>query len=164
MKPAEVSLQSDTEIRIERTFSAPIEKVWRAFTEPKLVSRWMLGPPGWSMPVCEMEVQVGGKFRWRWRNDDDGKEFGFTGEFLDVVPLSRIVSTEYFDSGTVGGDMGEGTIVTWTFKESDGSTMLAYVIKYKSRSDRDAALSSGITDGMAMSYKKLDDLLDTEVN
>jgi Activator of Hsp90 ATPase homolog 1-like protein len=76
-KPLEVSLPSDREVRVVRSFSAPRKLVWDAHTKPELMQRWMLGPPGWSMPVCEIDLRVGGAYRWRWRSDEDGKEFGF---------------------------------------------------------------------------------------
>ena len=65
MKPAEASLPSDTEVLVKRSFDAPAKLVWRAYMEPDLMRRWCSGPPGWSMPVCEMEMRVGGMYRWR---------------------------------------------------------------------------------------------------
>ena len=164
MKPAEVSLPSDTEVRVTRVFDAPASPVWRAYTEPALMQRWLLGPPGWSMPVCEMDVRVGGKFRWRWRSDEDGSEFGFHGEFTEVVPHTRIAHTEVFDPGDLDSSMGEGMLVTVTFDENDGQTTMVSLIKYASKQDRDAALSTGMTDGMEMSYKQLDTLLAAQSN
>ena len=82
----------------------PRALVYRAYTEPQLVQRWLLGPPGWSMPVCEMDVRVGGGFRWRWRNDQDASEFGFAGTFREVQSGSRLVHTEAYDPGTAGDD------------------------------------------------------------
>ncbi|MFN0019877.1 MAG: SRPBCC domain-containing protein, partial [Pirellulaceae bacterium] len=79
MKPAEASLPSDTEVLVKRRFDAPVKLVWRAYMEPDLLRRWCSGMPGWSMPVCEMDMRVGGKYRWRWRSDENGQEFGFTG-------------------------------------------------------------------------------------
>ena len=79
---AEVTLPGDSQVKVTRGFRAPRALVYRAFTEPKLLQQWMLGPPGWSMPVCEMDVRVGGRYRWRWRSDQDGSEFGFHGEFF----------------------------------------------------------------------------------
>jgi uncharacterized protein YndB with AHSA1/START domain len=64
--------------------STPQATWWDAHTKPELAKRWMLGPPGWSMPVCEMDVHVGGAYRWRWKNDQDGQEFGFFGTFTEV--------------------------------------------------------------------------------
>ena len=79
-KPAEVSLPSDREVRVTRTFNAPRQLVWAAHTQPELVRQWQ-GYEGWDMPVCEMDVRVGGRYKWLWRNCDDGKQFGFFGTF-----------------------------------------------------------------------------------
>ena len=85
MKPAEVSTPSDREVLVKRSFDAPVNLVWQAYTDPALMRRWCSAMPGWSMPVCEMDIHVGGKYRWRWRSDENGQEFGFTGEMLEVV-------------------------------------------------------------------------------
>lgn len=160
MKPAEASLPSDTEVLVKRSFDAPVKLVWRAYMEPELLRRWCLGPPGWTMPVCEMDMRVGGKYRWRWRNEVDGQEFGFTGETLEVTPHAKIVHTQSFDPGTLGGSMGsEPAIITVTFHEANGITNVTTLIKYASKADRDAAYSTGMTDGMEMSYKSLDAVL-----
>ncbi|HYP08611.1 MAG TPA: SRPBCC family protein [Bryobacteraceae bacterium] len=160
MKPAEVSLPSDTEVLVKRSFDAPVKLVWRAYMEPVLMRRWCSGPPGWSMPVCEMDMRVGGHYRWCWRSDENGQEFGFTGEVLEVVPRARIVHTQIYDPGDLGYSMGgEPSIVTVTFQEADGITNVATSIKYASKADRDEAFSTGMTDGMEMSYKLLDDVL-----
>ena len=102
IEKAQVTMPSDREVTVTRSFKAPRALVFRAYTEPELVRRWMLGPPGWSMPVCEMDVRVGGSYRWRWRSNTDGKEFGFVGTFREVQPPSRLVHTETYDPGTVG--------------------------------------------------------------
>ena len=160
MKPAEVSLPSDREVLVKRGFDAPVKLVWQAYTEPALMRRWLQGPPGWSMPVCEMATHVGGKYRWRWRNDENGQEFGFTGEMLEVNLHAKIVHTQIFDPGNLGISMGdEPTIVTVTFHETNGITTVATTIKYASQADRDAAMSTGMTDGMEMNYKVLDGVL-----
>ena len=79
-----------------------------------------MGGPGWSMPVCEMDVRVGGKFRWGWKSDEDGKAFGFHGEFSEVNAPTRLANTEYFDAGDIGGDMGSGAAISNDFAEHDG--------------------------------------------
>ena len=160
MKPAEASLPSDTEVLVKRSFDAPVKLVWRAYMEPDLMRRWCSGHPGWSMPVCEMDMRVGGKYRWRWRGDENGQTFGFTGEVLEIAPHARIVHTQVFDAGDLGVSMGsEPSIVTVTFHEVNGITNVATSIKYASKADRDAAFSTGMTDGMEMSYKLLDGVL-----
>ena len=89
-----VTLPNDTDVVVVRAFNAPRELVFDAWTKPALLQRWMLGPPGWTMPVCEMDVRPGGKFKWRWRSEKNGKEFGFWGEFREVVRPSRLVHVD----------------------------------------------------------------------
>lgn len=156
---AQVTLVGESEVKVTRQFRAPRELVYKAYTTPALMQRWLLGPPGWIMPVCEMDVRVGGKFRWRWRNEQDGKEFGFYGEFREVSPPGRIVHTEFYDPGDVGGEMGDGSLITLELTETDGTTTLVSLMDFGSREARDAAMSTGMTDGMEMSYQLLDGLL-----
>ena len=156
---ARVSLPSDHEVKVTRDFHAPRQLVYRAYTEPRLMQRWLLGPPGWTMPVCEMDVRVGGKYRWRWRSNEGGQEFGFHGEFEEVSPPSRLVHTEFYDPGNVGGDMGEGALITVTFAEKGGVTTMTSLLDFKTKAARDAAMSTGMTDGMEQSYRLLDQLL-----
>jgi uncharacterized protein YndB with AHSA1/START domain len=160
MKPAEVSTPSDREVLVKRSFDASVDLVWQAYTEPELMRRWLTAMPGWTMPVCEMSTHVGGKYRWQWRNDEIGMELGFTGEMLEVELHSKIVHTQLFDPGNMGGSMGgEPSIITVTFKETNGITEVTTSIKYASKVDRDAAMSTGMTDGMEMSYESLDGVL-----
>ena len=160
MKPAEASLPSDTEVLVKRSFDAPVKLVWRAYTEPELMRRWCGSTPGWSMPVCEMDMRVGGQYRWQWRNDENGMEFGFTGEVIEITPHSKIVHTQVFDPGNMGIAMGgEPSIITVTFEDTDGITNVSTNIKYASKADRDEALSTGMTEGMEMNYQVLEALL-----
>lgn len=155
---AAVTLPTDSQVEVRRSFRAPRALVYRAYSEADLVRRWMLGPPGWTMPVCEVDLRVGGTYRWRWRNDADGSEFGFSGVFREVVPAVRVVHSEVFDPGTTGpgsGDAGEA-LVTITFAEDGGITTVTTNIDFGSREVRDAAMSTGMTDGMEMSYQRLD--------
>lgn len=155
----QVMLPSDHEVKVVRAFNAPRELVYKAYTTPELLKQWMLGPPGWSMPVCEMDVRVGGKYRWRWRSTEDGKEFGFHGEFQVVEPARRLVHTEYYGPGDVGGDMGEGALITVELTERDGVTTMSTLMDFHTKEARDAAMSTGMTDGMESSYQLLDELL-----
>lgn len=160
---AQVTLPSDREVQVTRSFKAPQALVYRAFTEPELVRRWLLGPPGWSMPVCEMDVRVGGRYRWRWRSKDNGSEFGFAGMFREVQPPSRLVHTEAYDPGTVGGGYpGTDAIVAVTFTEDGAVTTVTTRIDFGSKEARDAAVATGMTDGMEQSYQLLDRLLDEQ--
>ncbi len=157
-KPAEVTLPSDTEVRVTRDFRAPRTLVWQAHTEPKLIKRWMLGPPGWSMPVCEMDVRPGGKYRWGWRSDENGAEFGFFGQFREVDAPARMVHEENYDPGGVGGamDASQPAIIATSFSEKNGITSLEMIMTFPSKEIRDAAVSTGMTDGMEMGYERLD--------
>jgi uncharacterized protein YndB with AHSA1/START domain len=160
MDKAQVTLPGDREVKVTRSFKAPRALVYRAHTEPALVRRWLLGPPGWSMPVCEMDVRVGGKYRWRWRNDQDGSEFGFSGTFREVKPAEKLVHTEAYEPGTVGGSFpGNDALVTVTFTEDGGVTTMTSLIDFGSKEARDAAIATGMTDGMEQSYQLLDRLL-----
>ncbi len=156
----QVTLPSEREVRVVRTFKAPRELVYRAHTTPALVQRWMLGPPGWTMPVCEMDVRPGGSYRWRWKSDEDGKEFGFFGTFREVDPPAKIVHAEHFDPGDVGGAMpsDEPALITTELTESGGVTTMTVTMRFSSKEARDAAVSTGMTDGMEMGYARLDDM------
>src|SRR5262249_16874771 len=160
---AQVTLPSDREVEITRSFRAPRALVYRTYTEPELVRRWLLGPPGWSMPVCEMDVRVGGRYRWRWGSDEDAREFGFGGTFRDVQPSARLVHTEAYDPGTVGDDYPRNdAIVTVTFAEHGDRTTVTTLVDFGSKEARDAAMATGMTDGMEQSYQGLERLLDEQ--
>ena len=157
---AQVSLPSDREVLVTRSFRAPRGLVYRAYTEPDLLKQWLLGPPGWSMPVCEMDVRVGGNYRWYWKSVDHSQEFGFHGTFREVHPASKLVHTEAYDPGTVGGGYpGPEALVTVTFTENAGVTTVTSLIDFGSKDARDAAVKTGMTDGMEQSYQLLDRLL-----
>src|SRR4051812_39118545 len=98
----QVTTPSDREIAMTRVFDAPRALVFEALTTPELVQRWLLGPPGWTMPHCQIDLKVGGAYRYVWRNDEKGMEFGTGGEFREILPPKRIVHTERMD-GAPGG-------------------------------------------------------------
>ena len=152
-KPVDVSTPSDREIRVARAFDAPAKLVWDCHTKPELIRRWMLGPPGWSMPVCEVDLTVGGAYRYRWRSDADGTEFGSSGVHTDIVPFEKIVTTERME-----GFDGEA-VNTLVFEESGGRTTATITMLFASKEARDGALQSGMSDGMAMGYDRMDDIL-----
>jgi uncharacterized protein YndB with AHSA1/START domain len=161
---AQVTLPSDREVKVMRSFRAARPLVYGAYTEPALLRRWLLGPPGWSMPVCEMDVRVGGRYRWRWRNDKDASEFGFAGTFREVQPPSRLVHTQTYDPGTVGDTHPQNeALVALTFAENGGPTTLTTLIDFGSKEARDAAVATGMIDGMDLSYRLLDALLKERV-
>src|SRR5580765_1118627 len=104
-----LSTPGDREIAIERDFNSPRTFVFDAFTKPELVRRWLLGPDGWTMPVCEIDLRVGGSYRHVWRNAK-GTEMGMGGVYREIVPPERIVSTEKFDEAWYPGE-AVGTLV-----------------------------------------------------
>ena len=161
---AQVSLPSDTEVRVTRDFRASRKLVWQAHTEPKLFQRWIGGYPGWSMPVCEMDVRLGGKYRWRWRSDENGQEFGFFGTFNEVDEPAELSYDQYYDPGDFGGAMPSDnpTRIRTSFTEKNGITTLVCLMDFGSKEARDAAVSTGMTDGMEVSYQRLDALVASE--
>lgn len=157
MDKAHVTMPSDREVKVTRSFKAPCTLVYRAYTEPQLLQRWLLGPPGWSMPVCEMDVRVGGKYRWRWRSNEDATEFGFSGVFREVEAGAKLVHTETYDAGgTNVGESGGESLVTVTFDEQSGVTTVVTRMEFGSKEARDAAVATGMTEGMEQSYQLLD--------
>ena len=148
-------------MRVRRYFDAAPGQVYRAFSEPELMQRWLAGPPGWQMTVCEMDMTVGGAYRWRWRSDADGAEFGFYGEMLEVDPPGKIAHTQTFDPGTMGGDMGEPAVITTRFEPDGSGTRMTVTIVYATAEDCQKAMATGMTDGMEMSYARLDTVLAT---
>ena len=155
---AQVSLPSDSEVEVTRDFRAPRTLVWQAHTEPTLMRRWLVGYPGWSMPVCEMDARPGGKYRWRWRSDEDGKEFGFFGEFKEVDEPALLSHHQYYDPGDQDFAMPAGTPcrIRNSFIERDGITTLTTRMDFGSKEARDDAISTGMTDGMEVNYEGLD--------
>jgi len=160
MSDIKVETPSDREVRVTRTFKAPARLVWDAHTKPELMRIWLRGYDGWSMPVCEMDVRVGGSYRWRWRNDETREEFGFFGKYLEVVPPARLVFEERYDQGSFGvAMMKEPAIITTVFAEAGGVTTLIVTMKYASKAERDDTIATGATEGMEHNYRHLDELL-----
>jgi uncharacterized protein YndB with AHSA1/START domain len=151
----EISTPSDREIRMTRVFDAPRELVFDAHTKPELVKRWLLGPDGWSMPICDIDLRVGGAYRWVWRRDSNGTEMGIRGVYREIVRPERIVSTEKFDDAWYPGEAVNTLVLT----ERAGRTTLEQTGLYESREARDAVLRSGMEKGVAVSYDRLARLL-----
>jgi uncharacterized protein YndB with AHSA1/START domain len=159
MKTAvEVTTPSERELKVTRAFNAPAKRVFEAHTKPEYVREWLLGPPGWSMPVCEIDLKVGGRYHYLWRNDEKGREFGTRGEFREIVANERIVHSERME-GLGAGSAGPEAVCTLTLVEREGRTTLTMSILFASPEIRDRALKSGMTDGMAMSYDRLETML-----
>jgi uncharacterized protein YndB with AHSA1/START domain len=147
----QVEVLDDQRVRITRAFDAPLELIWRAHTEPALMKRWLLGPDGWKMTVCEIDPVPGGAYRYAWEPVDGGEGFGFDGETLAVDPQRRIVSTERM----TGTDFPP-TTNDLSFAEADGVTLLTLLITYADAVQRDAVLATGMTEGMETSYQRLE--------
>ena len=151
----QISAQGDREIVVTRLFDAPRRLVFDAYTKPELVKTWLLGPPGWSMPVCEIDLRAGGKYRYVWKNDSNGQEMGMGGIYREVITHERIVATEKFDEAWYPGE----ALDTIVLAERNGKTTLTQTILYDSHGTRDAVLKSPMEKGMAMSYDRLEELL-----
>ena len=152
--PLTVTTLTDTEIVITRLFAAPRPIVWRCWTEPALVRRWLLGPPGWTFEVCDIDLQVGGSYRYVWRSAD-GAPLGMRGTFTEVTPPRRLVDRQIFDEDWTGGE----AIGTLVLTERDSTTTLTNTILYSSREARDAVLKTPMEQGMAMGYDRLAEAL-----
>jgi uncharacterized protein YndB with AHSA1/START domain len=140
---------SDREVVFTRVFHAPRRLVFEAWTNPKHVTRWMLGPEGWTMPVCEIDLRPGGEWHFVWRRTN-GTQMEMRGVYREVVPPERLVSTESW-----GGDWPE-TVNTLLLVEEDGRTTMTQTILYPSKEARDAATKTGMKDGAEQSYDRLD--------
>ncbi|MEA2902877.1 MAG: hypothetical protein QOI12_264 [Alphaproteobacteria bacterium] len=162
-KPVTVTTPSDREVTVVREFDAPARLIWDAHTTPELMKRWLLGPPGWSMPHCTVDLRVGGRYRYVWKNDETGAQFGAYGEHREVAPFERIVTTENMDG--LGPEpfnleprwgSEAPSVNTLTLAEAGGKTTLTLNMCFPSKQIRDMAVRSGMSDGMAMGYDRLE--------
>jgi uncharacterized protein YndB with AHSA1/START domain len=143
----------DTSILIRRDFDAPRERVWRAMTEPAHMLRW-LGSPDFPLTTCEMDVRVGGRFRWVFGDPAAGPTMGVSGTFDEVSAPARLVSTEKFD------DFPGPSVNTMVLDEDDdGRTSMTLTVRYPDRETRDGWVASGMTDGLSVGYERLDEVL-----
>jgi len=152
----DISTPSDREIRLTRVFDAPRKLVFDAYTKPELLTRWMGVMPGWTWAVCEIDLRVGGMFRYLWHGPD-GIEMGMRGTSLEIARPHRIVATESFDQKWYEGECVE----TVTLEENDGRTTLTMLLRYDNLAVRDAVLQSGATTGMEAGFTNLAALLPT---
>lgn len=152
-----VTANGDREILITREFDAPRELVFDAFTKPELVRRWLYGPDGWSFAVCEIDLRVGGTYRYVWRKESTGDQMGMGGVFREIKRPERLVSTEKFDDPWYPGE-GVGTIVLTARR---GKTLMTQTVRYESRDARDAVLRSPMESGLSAGYDRLEELLAT---
>jgi uncharacterized protein YndB with AHSA1/START domain len=150
----QVTIPSDREIAMTRVFDAPRDLVFDALTKPELMKRWFYGPPGWSLDVCEMDLRVGGAYRWVWRGPD-GSAMGVGGVFREVAAPERIVATERFDVAWYPGEAQ----VTQVLVEHGGKTTLTLTVLYESREARDIARKTPMEAGVEMGYDRLAEML-----
>lgn len=137
-----------------RVFDAPRRLVYDALTKPELVRRWLGVFGGHTMEVCEIDLKVGGKYRYVWRNKDEST-MGMGGVFKEIVPQQRIVTTELFDEAWYPGEAMD----TVTLTESGGRTTMTTTVRYESKEARDGVLKSPMDTGVAASYETLDSVL-----
>ncbi len=152
--PTTFATPSDREVVVTRVVDAPRRLVFEAWTSPKHVPLWMLGPEGWTMPVCEIDLRPGGAWHFVWRRAD-GTEMGMHGVYREVSPPERVVHTESW-----GADWPE-TINTLVLSEQAGKTTITLTVLYPSKEARDAALKTGMKEGLSESLARLAEHLRT---
>jgi len=145
-----IAAKGDREITMTRRFAAPAALVFEAWTTPALLRRWLLGPPGWTMPVCEVDFRVGGAYRYEWRNEQ-GQTMGVGGAYREIDAPHRFVATERFDEAWYPGE----SLITITFAEKDGETEMTTTMRYESTAARDGVLKSPMEGGVKQSYDRL---------
>jgi uncharacterized protein YndB with AHSA1/START domain len=158
MSKLTVLTEGDLHVVITRRFAAPPELVFRAHTEPALIQQWLLGPDGWSMPVCITDPRPGGHFRYEWINGQGAGEaagFQITGEFIEVSPFHRIVHVERMH---VPDATPDNHIVT-TFTADGAGTLMTMRMTLPDEATRKAMLATGMEHGMEASYARLESLL-----
>lgn len=152
-RATESTILDDTTVRFTRVIRGTVDQVWQAHNDAGMVSRWLLGPDGWTMPVCEVATAVGESYRFEWEKEDGSGRFGFEGELLESTPPRRVVQTERM----IGTD-GPSTRNELTLTPTVAGTLLTLVITYPDRDLRDQILSTGMVDGMEVSYRRLESL------
>ena len=150
------STPTDLTIVATRTFNAPRAVVFAAWSDPKHIPNWMLGPDGWTMPVCEVDLRVGGTWHFVWRRKD-GTEMEMHGVYREITPPSRLVTTESW-----GGPWPE-TVNTVELREENGRTLMTHTMSFPSRDARDKAMGTGMESGMGTSMARLEAYLATLV-
>ncbi len=153
MKKLTLETEGGTHIVVTRSFAASPEAVYRAHTEPKLIQKWLLGPEGWTMPVCINDARPGGSFRYEWINGS-GSGFSITGDYLDLQPYSRILHVERMHMP----DPTPDNQIETTFVAENGGTLVRVRMTLPDSATRDYMLSTGMADGMETSYQRLEGL------
>lgn len=154
MSALTLTTEGDRHVRVTRRFAAPPERVYRAHVEPELIRRWMLGPEGWTMPVCRVDPRPGGSMRFEW-TDGNGAGFHLTGEYRTLEPFHRIVHVERMHLPDPTPDNQVETVFE---DDGEGGTILRMRMTLPDAETRAAMLSTGMEDGMEASYARLDGL------
>jgi uncharacterized protein YndB with AHSA1/START domain len=153
-KKLQIATPNEREIVMTRVFKAPRHLLFDAHTKPELLKRWLFGPDGWSLAECEVDLRVGGRYRYVWRHPKK-PEMGMGGVIREVVAPERLVASEKFDDAWYPGE----SVNTLVLVEQGGKTTLTQTMTYESREARDTALKSGMDDGMAAGYDRLEGVL-----
>ena len=153
---AKVTPKGDREFVITRSFAAPRALVFDAFSKPEMVKQWLNGPPGWTLSVCEIDLRVGGKYRYVWSNSAGAdKGMGMSGVYKEVRRPERIVNTEKFEPAWYPGQALSTLVLTTEGK----GTLMTITARYGSKKTRDGILASPMEGGLEFSYQALDALL-----
>ncbi len=155
----QITTPSDREIAMTRVFAAPRALVFDAWTKPELLKRWLGVHAGWTFAVCEVDLKVGGAYRFVWRGPD-GNEMGMGGVYREIVQPERLVNTEKFDDPWYAGEALDTMVLT----ERDGKTTCALTMRLESKEARDGVLKSGMESGLAEGYDRLEELLTSQVH
>ena len=151
MSKLTLKTEGDRHVVVTRRFAAPPKAVFRAHTEPELIQKWLLGPEGWTMPVCICDARPGGKFRYEWSDGKDG-DFYVTGEFIELVPFSRIVHVERMHLPDPTPDNHVETV----FEKDGTGTLMTMRMTLPDAQTRAAMLATGMEHGMEASYVRLE--------
>jgi uncharacterized protein YndB with AHSA1/START domain len=154
MSKMTLTTEGDRHVIVTRRFAAPPQALWRAHTEPELIQKWLLGPDGWSMPVCINDARPGGKLRYEW-TDGKGGDFYLTGEFVELVPVSRIVHIERMHLP----DPTPDSHVETTFTPDGNGTLMTMRMTLPDAATRAAMLKTGMEEGMEASYVRLEGMI-----
>lgn len=156
MSKLTLTTEGETHVVVKRHFAAPPEMVFRAHTEPALIQKWLLGPDGWTMPVCINEARPGGKIRYEW-SDGAGRGFYSTGEYIEVEPFNRLVHVERM---FLPDPTPDNHVVT-TFTPDGNGTLMTMRMTLPDSDTRAMMLASGMEHGMEASYVRLQGFIDS---
>lgn len=156
MGKVRIKAKGDREFVITRSFKARRALVFDAMTKPALIKKWLNGPPGWSMTACKVDLRVGGKFRYVWKNQN-GQGMALGGVYKEIKRPERLVNTELFDDPWYEGDALSTTVLT----EKNGITLMTITARYGSKKIRDGILASPMEGGLEFSYQQLEELVAT---